>query len=95
MVSIQDTAFLAPLLFVQAYYGKHVLRLLKTPKVVQASTADNIFEYFYWAIDNFDASTFIHHTQLVLPNSTFFPIKKIMKLIWKKHSANVFCNTLV
>jgi len=52
-----------------------VLNIFKTPEIVQASTADNIFESFHWLLDNFDASTFIHHTQLVLPNSTFFPDK--------------------
>ena len=52
-----------------------MLNIFKTPQVIQDSTADNIFEYFHWVIDNFDASTFIHHTQLVLPNSTFFPDK--------------------
>ena len=52
-----------------------MLNFFKTPHVIQASTADNIFEYFHWVIDNFDASTFIHHTRLVLPNSTFFPDK--------------------
>jgi len=52
-----------------------VLNLFKSPHVIQASTADNIFDSFHWVIDNFDASTFIHHTQLVLPNSTFFPDK--------------------
>jgi len=57
------------------YDGTHVLKLFKTPHVVEASTADNIFETFHWLIDNFDASTFIHHTRLVLPNSTFFPDK--------------------
>ena len=50
-----------------------MLNFFKTPEVVQTSTADNIFESFHWVIDNFDASTFINHTQLVLPNSTFFP----------------------
>ena len=50
-----------------------MLNFFKTPHVVEASTADNIFESFDWVLDNFDASTFIHHTQLVLPNSTFFP----------------------
>lgn len=52
-----------------------MLIFFKTSQVIQASTADNIFESFHWLIDNFDASTFIHHTQLVLPNSTFFPDK--------------------
>ena len=50
-----------------------MLNFFKTPQVIEASTADNIFETFHWVIDNFDAATFIHHTQLVLPNSTFFP----------------------
>jgi len=52
-----------------------VLNIFKTPHVIQADTADNIFESFHWVIDNFDASTFINHTRLVLPNSTFFPDK--------------------
>jgi len=52
-----------------------VLNFFNTPEVVQASTADNIYESFHWLLDNFDASTFIHHTQLVLPNSSFFPDK--------------------
>ena len=50
-----------------------MLNIFKTPHVVEVSTADNIFESFHWVIDNFDASTFVNHTQLVLPNSTFFP----------------------
>ena len=52
-----------------------MLNIFKTPNVIEPSTAENIFEYFHWMIDNFDASTFVHHTQLVLPNSTFFPDK--------------------
>ena len=52
-----------------------MLNIFKTPHVIQEVTADNIFESFHWVIDNFDASTFINHTQLVLPNSTFFPDK--------------------
>jgi len=50
-----------------------MLNIFKVPDAIQSDSVDNIFETFHWMIDNFDASTFIHHTQLVLPNSTFFP----------------------
>lgn len=52
-----------------------MLPFFKTPQVIQASTADSIFESFHWALDSFDAYTFVHHTELVLPNSRFFPDK--------------------
>ena len=63
----------------------------KTPDAIDAGTADNIFEYFHWLIDNFDATTFINHTQLVLPNSTFFPDKTNNEF----DMANTLCNRIL
>jgi len=67
--------FMLTALYTNKKDGIYVLNFFKTPQVIQASTADSIFESFHWIIDNFDASTFIHHTPLILPNSTFFPDK--------------------
>ncbi len=63
----------------------------KTPDAIDAGTADNIFEYFHWLIDNFYATTFINYTQLVLPNSAFFPDKTNNEF----DMANTLCNRIL
>ena len=47
--------------------------LFKPPQVISQNSAENIVNTFQWALESFDASTFIRDTQLVFPNNTFFP----------------------
>ena len=50
-----------------------MLELFKTRSIVDENSAQNIFQIFSWAIENFDKNAFANKTELVLPNSRFFP----------------------
>ena len=52
-----------------------MLSLFQPKDILDANASNSIFEIFSWALDNFDANTFANETQLILPNSRFFPDK--------------------